>query len=126
MSGQGIVKYFRPISNKKNDPPEDKELPDPSQPLSKVIPSSSISRCNAEVSKVIKEVKGSAVTRNSYTKLTPAQRYEIGKKEAEMGVTAAIQYYKKVPRFIVNRANCEAIEKFVSGRISQETIGRRQ
>ena len=76
--------------NKKNDPPEDKELRDPSGPLSKVIPSSSIARCNAEVSKVMKEVKRSAVTRSSYMKLTPAQRYEIGKKGAEMGVTAAI------------------------------------
>ena len=27
-------------------------------------------------------------------KLTPAQRYEISKKRAEMGVIAAIQYYK--------------------------------
>ena len=32
---------------------------------------------------------------NRYTKLTPVQRYEIGKKGAEMGVTTAIQYYKK-------------------------------
>ena len=36
-----ILKYFRPILDKKN-PPEDKELPNPSGPLSKVIPSSSI------------------------------------------------------------------------------------
>ena len=28
-------------------------------------------------------------------KLTTSQRYEIVKKGAEMGVTAAIQYYKK-------------------------------
>ena len=28
-------------------------------------------------------------------KLIPAQRYEIGKKEAEMGVTFAIQYYNE-------------------------------
>ena len=28
-------------------------------------------------------------------KLTPAQRYKIGKKVAEMGVTAAIHYYEK-------------------------------
>ena len=28
-------------------------------------------------------------------KLTPAQRYEIGKKIAEMGITATIQYYEK-------------------------------
>ena len=51
MLGHGILKYFRPILDKK-DPPEDKELPDPSGPLSKVIPSSSIASCNAEVTKV--------------------------------------------------------------------------
>ena len=93
MSGDGILKYFRPILDKK-DPPEDKELPDPSGPLSKVIPSSSIASCNAKVTKVLKQAKRS-VTKNYYTKLTPAQRYEIGKKGAKMGVTAAIRYYKK-------------------------------
>ena len=82
MSGHGILKYFRPI---KKDPPEDKELPNPSGPLSKVIPSSSIASCNAEVTKVLKQAKRS-VTKNCYMKLTPAQRYEIGKKGAEKGV----------------------------------------
>ena len=117
------MKYFRPILDKK-DPPEDKdqfedkELPNPSGSLSKVIPSSSIANCNAEVTKVLKQAKLS-VTKSCYTKLTPPQRYEIGKKGTEMGVTRAIRYYKKVPRFIINRTNCEAIKKFVSGRISQ-------
>lgn len=122
MSGHGILKYFRPISNKKDPPkdkdrPEDKALPDPSGPLSKIVPSSSIASCNVEVTKVLKQAK-QPVAKNRYMKLTPAQRYEIGKKGAEMGVTA-------VPGFIINRTNCEMIEKFVSGRISQETIGRR-
>ena len=115
MSGHGILKYFCPILDKK-DPPEDQKLPDPSAPLSKLIPSSSIASCNAEVTKVLKQAKPASVVKKCYTKLTPVQR----------GVTAAIRYYKKVPRFIINRTNCEAIEKFVSGRISQETIGRRQ
>jgi len=94
MSGHGILKYFRPVVNKK-DPPEDKKLPDPSGPLSKVIPSSSIASCNAEVAKVLKQAKPASVAKKCYTKLTPVQRYEIGKKGAEMGVTAAIRYYKK-------------------------------
>ena len=53
-------------------------------------------------------------------KLTPAQRYKIGRKGAEIGVTAAIWYYKKatVPRFIINGTNCETIEEFVSERIN--------
>ena len=49
------VKYFCPILDM-NDPPEDKELPDPSRPLSKVIPS--------------EQAKWS-FTKNGYTKLTP-------------------------------------------------------
>ena len=50
MAGQGILKYF----SLKKDQSEDKKLPDPSGPLSKVMPSSSIASCNAEVTKVLK------------------------------------------------------------------------
>ena len=86
VSGHGILKYFCPITGKKDtpedkDPPEEKELPIPSGPyLSKVIPSpsSSIASCNTEITKVLKQTKWS-FTKNCYTKLTPAQRYEIGK-----------------------------------------------
>ena len=48
--------------------------------LSKVIPSSSwsIASCNADITKVLKQVKRS-FTKNCYTKLIPAQRYEIYK-----------------------------------------------
>ena len=93
------MKYFHPITGKKDtteekDPPKGKELTNPSGPLSKVIPSSLIVRCNTEVTKVPKQAKWS-VTSNCYMKLTPAQRYKIGKKGAEMGVTAAIRYYEK-------------------------------
>ena len=99
MSGHRILMYFGPITGKKHtpedkDPHEGKELPNPSGPLSKVIPSSSIGSCNAEVTKVLKQAKR-FVIKKCYTKLIPAQRYEIGKKGAEMGVTAAIRYYKK-------------------------------
>ena len=75
------------------NPPEDKELPDPSGLLSKVIPSSSIASCNAEVTKVMKQAKR-PVTKSGYTKLTPAQRHKIGGKGVEIGVTTAIWYYK--------------------------------
>ena len=54
MVGHGILKYFRPITGKKGtsedkNPPKGKELPNPSRPLSKVVPLSSIATCNAEV-----------------------------------------------------------------------------
>ena len=90
MAGQGILKYF----SLKKDQSEDKKLPDPSGPLSKVIPSSSIASCNAEVTKVLK-LQATRVAKKCYTKLTPVQRYDIGKRGAEMGVTAAIRYFKK-------------------------------
>ena len=48
--GLAMRDYFlRPVLDKK-DPPKDMELPNPSEPLSKVIPSSSIPSCNAEAS----------------------------------------------------------------------------
>ena len=69
-------------------------MPDPSEPLSKVVSSSAVASCNAEVSRELKQTKW-PVTKQCYMKLTPAQRYEVGKKGAEMGVTSAIRYYKK-------------------------------
>ena len=70
MSGHGILKYLHPILDKK-DSPENMELPDPSGPLSKVIPSSSIACCNAKVTKRLIQAKRS-VAKNRYMKLTPA------------------------------------------------------
>ena len=67
MSGHGNLKYFCPILNKKNQP-LDKELPDSSGPLSKIIPLLSIASCISEVTKVLKQVKRS-LTKNRYTKL---------------------------------------------------------
>ena len=93
------MKYFHPITGKNDtteekDPLKGKELTNPSGPLSKAIPSSSIVRCNTEVTMVPKQAKWS-VTPNCYMKLTPTQKYKIGKKGAEMGVTAVIHYYKQ-------------------------------
>ena len=44
------------------------------------------------MTKVMKQAKR-PVTKSGY-KLTPTQRYKIGRKGAEIGVTAAIRYYK--------------------------------
>ena len=66
MSGHGILKYFCYIFNKKDPPPEDKELPGPSGPLLKVLPSLSIASCNAEVIKIMKQAK-QFVTKSRYT-----------------------------------------------------------
>ena len=82
MSGHGILNYFRPLQK---DSPQDKRLLDPSGPLLKVVPSSAIASCNAEVCRELKQTK-QPVTKQCYMKLTPAQRYEVDKKGAEMGV----------------------------------------
>ena len=65
MSEHGILKYFRPILDKK-DSPEDKEQGVTRSIIIKVIPSSSIASCSAEVTKVLKQVKR-FVTKNHYT-----------------------------------------------------------
>ena len=92
------MKYFHLITGKKDtpkdkDPPEGNQLLSSSEPLLKVIPLLSIASCNGKVrnQKVLKQSK-QFVTKNCYTKLIPAQRYKIGKKGAEMGVTAAVRY----------------------------------
>lgn len=82
-----LLNYFRPIREKIG-------LPDPSGPLSSTVPSSSIAACNAEVIAVLEKVASSGV-KQPYCKLSPAQRYEIGKKAAEMGTTSAIRHYKR-------------------------------
>ena len=64
------------------DPPEGKKLPNLfGSYLLKVIPlsSRSIASCNADVTTVLKQAKLGSFTKNCYTKLTPAQRYEIYK-----------------------------------------------
>ena len=84
-----LLKYFK---YKKESIPTD-HLPDPSGDLSEVIPSSSITACNSEVTKVL-DAEYSGTTK-PYLKLTPAQWFEIGRKTAEIGATAAMRYYAK-------------------------------
>ena len=75
-----ILKYFRPITGNRatpehKDPPEGKKLPNASGSLSKVLPSSTIASCNAEVTKVLKAWnKQDGLLLKILIKLTPAQR----------------------------------------------------
>ena len=66
-------------------------LPDLSGPLSKIIPSSTIAKVNKKVSSVIE--KPVAANRGPYLHVTAAQRYQVGKRAAEFGVTNTLQYY---------------------------------
>ena len=72
-------KYFHPKASK---------LDEERFPLSKVVPSSEITAINSSV----KDEKKRSV-RAPYLILTPAQRYELGRRAAEHGVTLTIHYY---------------------------------
>ena len=72
-------------------------LLDPKGPLTKVLSSSAIKMVNDEITKVYEKMGSSAVElisdkRGKYLILTPAQRFEVGKRAAEHGVTAALRY----------------------------------
>ena len=78
-------------------------LPDPNGALSVKIPCSAITSANACVGKLLNATanslgdgdKRNANLRGPYTILTPAQKFEIGKRAAEVGSTAAMRYYAK-------------------------------
>jgi len=79
---------------------ERQHLPNPNGPLSVKVPSSGIAAANLHVSKLLDKTNtsvssGEAGTRGPCAVFTPAQKYEIGKKAAEMGTTSAMHYYDK-------------------------------
>ena len=67
------------------------QLPDPEGTLSSKLPSSSIASANSAVRTVI----ATSSTRGPYLHLSLAQKFQIGKKANELGVTSALRYYKK-------------------------------
>ena len=67
------------------------QLPDPEGTLSSKLPSSSIASANSVVRTVIE----TSSTRGPYLHLSLAQKFQIGKKASEFGVTSALRYYKK-------------------------------
>ena len=85
-----ILKYFKcvPVLI------QDEGLPEPSSSLSNVVPPKAIEMANAEVVKVKNKAPRSSRS-VPYLILTPAQRYEVGKRAAEHGVTAALRYFAK-------------------------------
>jgi hypothetical protein len=74
-------------------------LPDPSGPLSKIVPSSSIEVANSRVSPLLThnqtEKKVEKKTRGPYKKLTGEKRAEIGRRAAEHGVASTVRYYRR-------------------------------
>jgi len=77
-------------------------LPDPNGPLCQKVLSSSIQAANVRVSKVVEgrlgmpgEVKSKSGSRKPYLHMTPGQRFQIGKRAAEHGVTTSMRYFAK-------------------------------
>ena len=94
-----ILKYFKPVCKKEKG----FTLPGP---LSEPVPSSSIEAANNKVSELIANALESTSSskseiypsqlktkRQQYHILTPAQRYEIGKRAAENNIAASLRYY---------------------------------
>ena len=77
-----LLKHFKLVNSKTLD--ESLSLPDPNSSLKEVIPSMVITKANKIVSKVLEQSLSSG-ERGPYLKLTPAQRYQIGKQAAEYG-----------------------------------------
>ena len=113
-----ILKYFKPVCKKEKD----FVLPDPSGPLSERVPSSSIEAANKKVSELIanplessseQEVhpSQSKTKRKRYLILTPAQRYEIGKRAAENGIAASLRYYaQKYPELALKETTVQRLK----------------
>ena len=68
------------------------ELPDPSGPLSKVVPSSSIKAANSKVSAALK-LDQEKKTRGPYGRVSAEKKAEIGRRTAEHGVAFTVRYY---------------------------------
>ena len=89
MSDMALLKFFQPVKKKP-------DLPNPNGPLSSEVPPSAISSANTKVLEALgKSKEKTKCARGPYLALTPAQKYEIGKRAAEYGATNSIRYYSK-------------------------------
>ena len=68
------------------------KLPDPSGPLSKVVPSSSVEAANSKVSAALK-LDQEKKTRGPYGRVSAEKKAEIGRRGAEHSVASTVHYY---------------------------------
>ena len=85
-----MLKYFHRTnsSSHKDSDKGESSLPDPNDELSKKIPSSSITVANAMVNEILEKP---CDNRGAYLALTSAQKFSVGKRAAESGITATIR-----------------------------------
>ena len=89
-----ILKYFHKTKRKDQEDNVEIKFPDPDGDLSKTVPSKAIRAANKSIEQLL-EPKLKGVRKTPYLVLTPAQRFAVGKRAAEHGVTATIRYYAK-------------------------------
>ena len=97
-----ILRYFSFVKSKSNQagssssaiPPE-VHLPDPYGQLSTKVPPEAIVSANANVKEVVMKNEVSQKKRGPYLHLTPAQRFKMGQRASEFGVTITLRYYAK-------------------------------
>ena len=84
---------------------EKPHLPDPSGPLRETVPPAAIVAANVKINEAeIKKIANRA--RGMYSFLTPTQKYEVGKRAAEYGVTATIHHYGiKCPDLVLKESS---------------------
>ena len=97
-----ILKYFHSVKQKP-------DLPDPSGPLREKVLPTAIATANAKVAEAIDEAevkKRASRARGTYSFLTPAHKYEVGKRAAEYGITATIRHYgNKYPDLVIKESS---------------------
>ena len=72
---------------------EKPDLPDPSGPLKETVLPAAIVAVSVKFNEAdLKKIASRA--RGMYSFLMPAQKYEVGKRAAEYGVTATIRHYR--------------------------------
>ena len=133
-----LLKYLKVIPKLSRDQ-EHPDLPDPTGPLSIKIPSSTIATVNAKVVTAIERPTANG-KRGPYTHLTPEEKYRIGKRAAEFGVTSTLHHYSKTfpdlslkvtsVRHFKNQYQCTIKEQVKSGEsgnikaLPTKTMGR--
>lgn len=89
------MSLYRYFSKVKPDP----DLPDPSGPLSKEVPSSSIAAANSKVSAVmleqVQESEKETKSRGKYAKFSAEKKAEVERRASEHGIASTIRYYAK-------------------------------
>ena len=115
MVTMSIWKYFKRVPTQPVKR-EDEGPPEPTSLLSKSVPVKAIELANAQVMKVQLEGKtcsdsrGESCQGGPYLILTPAQRYEVGKRAAEHSITYSIHYFaKKYPKLPLKEASVRRV-----------------